>query len=679
MFLGLHLIPQRVHLGQIALRRGLAARGQASLNLLKSAGELGVGAAQGGLGLDPQMAAQIDHHEQQIAEFIFQRVCVLGVARFLQLGGFFGDLGEDMAGIGPVESHTRGPFLQLMCPQQGGQVGGHTVQRAFLFLARAFGSFDGLPVLGLLVGGFVTRFVTEYMRVPADHLVRHGADHILKGEMPGFLSHLRVKDRLEEKVAQLSLQLIIGLPFDGVGDLIGFLDRVGGDGGEILFHVPRTTALRVTQAAHDFQQALDTRIAVMDQRIFSHCEPFRSGVRCIHSAVPIRSPPQMPVVNRIADFAADMAKWRQHLHTIPELEFECYETAAFVAERLREFGVDELHEGIAKTGMVAIINGQGDGPTIGLRADMDALPIPEETGVEYASKNPGKMHACGHDGHTTMLLGAARYLAETRNFAGRVALIFQPAEEEGGGADVMVQEGIMDRFDISQVYGIHNDPGNPEGAFYTTAGPLMAAVDTFEIHVQGQGGHGALPHQTKDPVMAACGIAQAIQTIVSRNHYAVQDLVISVTQIHAGTVNNVIPDTAYLNGTVRTFDPTVQKMVIERMEQIVAGQAASYGVEATLDYQIGYPATINDAEKTAFAADVAREVSGEDRVVDNMGRDMGAEDFSYMLQARPGAYLFLGQGEGAGLHHPKYNFNDDIAPVGASFFARIVEKAQPLG
>ncbi|WP_419738108.1 M20 aminoacylase family protein [Ruegeria sp.] len=387
----------------------------------------------------------------------------------------------------------------------------------------------------------------------------------------------------------------------------------------------------------------------------------------------------MPVVNRIADFAADMAKWRQHLHTIPELEFECYETAAFVAERLREFGVDELHEGIAKTGMVAIINGQGDGPTIGLRADMDALPIPEETGVEYASKNPGKMHACGHDGHTTMLLGAARYLAETRNFAGRVALIFQPAEEEGGGADVMVQEGIMDRFDISQVYGIHNDPGNPEGAFYTTAGPLMAAVDTFEIHVQGQGGHGALPHQTKDPVMAACGIAQAIQTIVSRNHYAVQDLVISVTQIHAGTVNNVIPDTAYLNGTVRTFDPTVQKMVMERMEQVVAGQAASYGVEARLDYQIGYPATINDAEKTAFAADVAREVSGEDRVVDNMGRDMGAEDFSYMLQARPGAYLFLGQGEGAGLHHPKYNFNDDIAPVGASFFARIVEKAQPLG
>ncbi len=386
----------------------------------------------------------------------------------------------------------------------------------------------------------------------------------------------------------------------------------------------------------------------------------------------------MPVVNRIADYAADMAKWRQHLHTIPELEFECYETAAFVAERLREFGVDELHEGIAKTGMVAIINGQGEGPTIGLRADMDALPITEETGVEYASKNPGKMHACGHDGHTTMLLGAARYLAETRNFAGRVALIFQPAEEEGGGAGVMVEEGIMDRFGISQVYGIHNTPGRPEGLFETTPGPLMAAVDTFEIHIQGVGGHGAMPHETKDPVMAACGMAQAIQTIVSRNHYALDDLVVSVTQIHTGTVNNVVPDTAYLNGTVRTFDPAVQRMVKERMAQIVAGQAASYGVEATLEYQEGYPATINDAEKAAFAADVARDVSGAERVEANAGREMGAEDFSYMLQARPGAYLFLGQGEGAGLHHPKYNFNDEIAPVGASFFARLVETAQPV-
>ncbi|WP_171129885.1 MULTISPECIES: M20 aminoacylase family protein [unclassified Ruegeria] len=386
----------------------------------------------------------------------------------------------------------------------------------------------------------------------------------------------------------------------------------------------------------------------------------------------------MPVVNRIADFSADMTAWRRHLHTIPELAFDCHQTAAFVAERLREFGVDELHEGIAQTGLVAIINGQGEGPTIGLRADMDALPITEETGVDYASTNPGKMHACGHDGHTTMLLGAARYLAETRNFRGRVALIFQPAEEDGGGAGVMVEEGIMNRFDISQVYALHNAPGFVEGSFYTTPGPIMAAVDTFDIHIQGKGGHGAMPHETCDPVMAACGIAQAIQTIVSRNHYALDDLVVSVTQIHTGTVNNVIPDTAYINGTVRSFDPSVQKMVMRRMAEIVEGQAKAYGVEARLDYDVNYPATINDAEKADFAAEVAREISGKDRVTGNTGREMGAEDFSYMLQERPGAYLFLGQGDGAGLHHPKYNFNDEVAPVGASFFARIVERAQPL-
>lgn len=386
----------------------------------------------------------------------------------------------------------------------------------------------------------------------------------------------------------------------------------------------------------------------------------------------------MPIVNRIADFAADMATWRQHLHTIPELELECHQTAAFVAERLREFGVDELHEGIAQSGIVAIIEGREPGPTIGLRADMDALPMSEETGLDYASTHPGKMHACGHDGHTTMLLGAARYLAETRNFAGRVALIFQPGEEAGGGADVMVQEGIMERFSITQVYALHNAPGTEEGAFFTTPGPIMAAVDTFHVHIQGKGGHGAMPHETRDPVIAACGIAQAIQTIVSRNHYALDDLVVSVTQIHTGTVDNVIPDTAYINGTVRTFDPAVQKMVMERMEQIVAGQAASYGVEAELVYEVGYPATINDAGKAGFAADVAREVVGENKVVADAGREMGAEDFSYMLNARPGAYLFLGQGESAGLHHPKYNFNDEIAPIGASFFARIVEKAQPV-
>ena len=386
----------------------------------------------------------------------------------------------------------------------------------------------------------------------------------------------------------------------------------------------------------------------------------------------------MPVVNRIAGYAEEMKTWRRQLHQIPELAFDLPKTAAFVADRLREIGVDELHEGIAQTGMVAIINGQGEGPTIGLRADMDALPITEETGVDYLSGHAGNMHACGHDGHTTMLLGAAKYLAETRNFKGRVALIFQPAEEDGGGAGVMVEEGMMDTFDISQVYGIHNAPNLPVGSFTTTPGALMAAVDEFHVNIQGVGGHGAMPHETRDPVMAACGIAQAIQTIVSRNHYALQDLVISVTQIHTGSTDNVIPDTAYINGTVRTFDPEVQAMVMIRMQEIVAGQAASYGVEAELDYVQGYPATTNDADKAGFAVEVAREISGADNVEAEGTREMGAEDFSYMLQSRPGAYLFLGQGESAGLHHPKYDFNDEIAPIGASFFARLVERAQPL-
>ncbi|MEP2031117.1 MAG: M20 aminoacylase family protein [Paracoccaceae bacterium] len=385
----------------------------------------------------------------------------------------------------------------------------------------------------------------------------------------------------------------------------------------------------------------------------------------------------MPVVNRIADFSADMTAWRRHLHTIPELGLECHQTAAFVTERLRDFGVDEIHEGIAKTGIVAIINGQGEGPTIGLRADMDALPITEETGVAYASKFPGKMHACGHDGHTTMLLGAARYLAETRRFSGRVALIFQPAEEGGGGGEIMVQEGIMDRFDVEQVFAVHNAPGKDFGSFFTTPGPIMAAADTFHITVTGKGGHGARPHDCVDPVVAACAIVQALQTIVSRNHKAANKLVISVTQIHTGTTDNVIPETAYINGTVRTFDKDVQDMVVKRMQEIVTGHAASFGVAAKFDFEYGYPSTVNDIAKSEFAASVASDIAGEANVDGDFEPVMGAEDFSYMLEARPGAYLMLGQGDGVGVHHPKYNFNDEVSPIGASFFARLVERAQP--
>ncbi len=386
----------------------------------------------------------------------------------------------------------------------------------------------------------------------------------------------------------------------------------------------------------------------------------------------------MPVVNRIAEFAKDMQTWRRHLHQNPELGFDCFETANFVAERLREFGVDSIEEHIATTGLVAIINGNGEGPTIGLRADMDALPMEELTNLNHASQTKGRMHACGHDGHTTMLLGAARYLAETRNFSGRVALIFQPAEEGGGGGEVMCDEGIMERYDIAQVYALHNVPEVPLGHFYTTPGPIMAAVDDFEINITGLGGHGAYPHETRDPIPAAVAMVQGIATIVSRNHMAKQDLVVSVTQIHSGSADNIIPETAFVGGTVRTFEKSVQEMVMKRLPEIISGVAAAYNVEAQLKYNDGYPATVNDPDKVKLAIGVAAEISGKDAVDGDFGREMGAEDFSYMLEKRPGAYLFLGQGDGAGLHHPLYDFNDEISPIGASYFARLVERAQPL-
>ena len=386
----------------------------------------------------------------------------------------------------------------------------------------------------------------------------------------------------------------------------------------------------------------------------------------------------MPVINRIAGLAPEMAEWRRWLHRNPELSFDCHRTAAFVADRLREIGADEIHEGIAVTGIVAIVNGRAPGPTVGLRADMDALPIREATRAPHASESPGVMHACGHDGHTAMLLGAAKYLAETRNFRGRVALIFQPAEEDGGGGGVMVEEGIMDRFDIAEVYALHNAPNFEEGQFYTVPGPIMAAVDEFEVTVEGRGGHAAMPHETADPLVAAVAMVQAFQTIVSRNHRPIHDLVVSVTQFHAGTANNVIPADAVFSGTVRTFSSEVQEMVLRRMEEIVAGLAAGHGVAALLDYRRHYPPTVNDPFRAAFAAEVAAEIVGVDRVDPSATREMGAEDFSFMLEARPGAYLFLGQGPGPVCHHPAYDFNDRIAPIGASFFARLIERALPI-
>ncbi len=385
----------------------------------------------------------------------------------------------------------------------------------------------------------------------------------------------------------------------------------------------------------------------------------------------------MAVINRIASYADEMTTWRRQLHRQPELGFDCQKTSDFIAARLAEFGISDIHRGVAKTGIVAVIKGQGPGATIGLRADMDALPIVEETGADYASEVPGKMHACGHDGHMVMLLGAAQYLSETKRFSGRVALIFQPAEEDGGGAEVMCQDGLMERFNISKVYGLHNGPNLPEGVFETSPGPFMAAVDSFAIDIKGQGGHGGYPNETRDPVTAALAIGQALQTISSRNHVPEEDLVVSLTVMKCGDADNVIPQDAFLAGTVRSFDPNVQDMVETRLTQICTHLGQSYGVEAKLTYTRFYPATVNHVDETELAAEAARDVVGADKVNCRATRRMFAEDFAYMLEKRPGAYLFLGQGDGPPLHHPAYDFNDRIAPIGASFFVRLVERVLP--
>src|SRR6056297_355129 len=387
----------------------------------------------------------------------------------------------------------------------------------------------------------------------------------------------------------------------------------------------------------------------------------------------------MAVINRIAGFADEMTAWRRHLHAHPELGLDCQQTAEFVVEKLREFGVDRIETGIARSGVVAVIEGRAPGRAIGLRADMDALAMDYLTGTDHASTVPGRAHACGHDGHTTMLLGAAKYLAETRNYAGRAVLVFQPAEEGPGGARLMVEEGVLDRYEVAEVYALHTLPGAPEGRFETTPGPIMAAVDTLHINVLGQGGHGAMPHEARDPIPAAVAMVQAIQTIVTRDRDPLDDLVISVTQIHAGSADNVIPERAYLNATIRTFTDGVREMAHRRLREVAAGVAAAHGVRADVEIEIGYPPTVNEAQATDFATKIACEVVGEAAVVADRRREMGAEDFSCMLAERPGAYLFIGQGAGPALHHPAFDFNDAVAPVGASFFARVVERGLPIG
>jgi amidohydrolase len=350
-----------------------------------------------------------------------------------------------------------------------------------------------------------------------------------------------------------------------------------------------------------------------------------------------------------------------------------------VADRLREFGCDEVVTGIGKTGVVGVINGKrpagnGDLKVIGLRADMDALPIEEETNVPYASKTPGKMHACGHDGHTAMLLGAARYLAETRNFAGKTVVIFQPAEEGGAGAAAMIKDGLMDRFGIEQVYGMHNGPGIPVGQFAIRTGPIMAATDAIDIKIEGLGGHAARPHKCIDSVLVGAQVINGLQSIVSRTVDPLESAVISVCEFHAGNARNVIPQTAELRGTIRTLTEEVRSLVEKRVREVVAGVAQMTGAKIDLVYERGYPVTVNHPAQTEVATRVAREVGGEGAVGETAPM-MGAEDFAYMLEARPGAFIFCGNGNSAGLHHPAYNFNDDAIVYGTSYWIRLVENS----
>jgi len=385
----------------------------------------------------------------------------------------------------------------------------------------------------------------------------------------------------------------------------------------------------------------------------------------------------MPIVNRVADLQPDIQAWRRDIHQHPELLYDVHRTAAFVADRLREFGCDEVATGLGKTGVVGVIKGRkpagkGDIKVIGLRADMDALPIVEETNLPYASKTPGKMHACGHDGHTAMLLGAARYLAETRNFAGNAVVIFQPAEEGGAGAAAMIKDGLMDRFGIEQVYGMHNGPGIPVGQFAIRSGPIMAATDAIDIKITGLGGHAARPNKCIDSVLVGSQLITALQSIVSRSLDPLESAVISVCEFHAGNARNVIPQTAELRGTIRTLTPEVRELVEKRVHEVVAGVAQITGAKIDLVYERGYPVTVNHASQTDMATRVAQEIAGEGNVHGTPPL-MGAEDFAYMLEARPGAFIFCGNGDTAGLHHPAYNFNDEAIVYGTSYWIKLVE------
>lgn len=384
----------------------------------------------------------------------------------------------------------------------------------------------------------------------------------------------------------------------------------------------------------------------------------------------------MPLLNRAVELQPEIAAWRRDLHMNPELLFDTHKTAAFVAEKLRTFGCDEVVTGIGRTGVVGVIKGrQGEGSVVGLRADMDALPITEETGLDYASRIPGRMHACGHDGHMAMLLGAARHLCETRNFRGRVAVIFQPAEEGGAGGHEMVKDGLMERFDIKSVYGLHNWPGLPVGHFALRAGALMAAMDVFSITIRGKGGHAALPHLAIDPIFIGSQVISALQGIASRNADPLESVVVSVTQFNAGEVHNVIPQSAKLIGTVRSLKRELRELAMANLRRTAEGVAAALGGKAIIsDEQIlPYPVTFNHARESVIAAAAARNIAGEKSVNDSFPPDMGAEDFSFMLEARPGAMILMGNGDSAFCHHPAFNFNDEAIPYGISYWVHLAE------
>ncbi|HEY4775208.1 MAG TPA: M20 aminoacylase family protein [Xanthobacteraceae bacterium] len=384
----------------------------------------------------------------------------------------------------------------------------------------------------------------------------------------------------------------------------------------------------------------------------------------------------MPIVNRISDLHPEITQWRRHLHAHPELLFEVHRTAAFVAEKLTVFGCDEVVGGIGRTGVVGVIRGnRPGGKVIGLRADMDALPIEEATALAYQSTVPGQMHACGHDGHTAMLLGAAKYLAETRNFAGTAVLVFQPAEEGGGGGAAMVADGLMERFGIDEIYGMHNYPNLPLGQFGLRAGAIMASADTLTIDIEGVGGHAARPHLSVDTVLVGAQIINQIQSIVARNVDPLKAAVVSICTFHAGTTDNVIPQTAQLRGTARSLTAEVRDLLERRLHEVVEGTAQLYGAKALLTYKRGYPVLRNHDPQTAFAAEVAGEIVGNERVDIDFPPVMGAEDFAYMLEARPGAFIFVGNGPSAGLHHPAYDFNDGVIAYGTSYWVRLAEKA----